>query len=54
MGNAEQFFLNIRERIVEELRTLTDKEIDDLIEELEKDTDDTVLTFDLCEIMESV
>ena len=52
--NAEQFFMNIRGLIVDELRTLTDKEIDEIMEELERDTDDVVLTFDLAEIMESV
>ena len=53
-GVSIQFFLNVQERIVEELQTLTAEERDEIMEDLEHRTDDTVLTFDLCEIMENV
>jgi Lhr-like helicase len=55
MGDhAEQFFLNIRGVIIDELRTLTEEERNEILEELEESFDDTVLTFDLDDIMEDV
>jgi|13_taG_2_1085334.scaffolds.fasta_scaffold350461_1 hypothetical protein len=53
-GVSIQFFLNVRERIVEELESITPEERDEILADLEHRTDDTVLTFDLVEIMENI
>ena len=53
-GISIQFFQNVQERIVEELETLTAEERDEILEDLEHRTDDTVMTFALCEIIENM
>ena len=53
-GVSIQFFQNVQERIVEELETLTAEERDEILEDLEHRTDDTVMTFALCEIIENM
>ena len=53
-GVSLQVFLNIRERIVEEMTDLTAEERDEILKDLEHRTDDTVMTFDLVEIFEEL
>ena len=51
---AEELFSSIREEITDRMEMMSEKERDDLLSDLEKDTDDTVLTFDIAEIMENL
>ena len=51
---SEELFFSIKETITERMEMMSEKERDDLLSDLEKDTDDTVLTFDLVEIMENI
>ena len=51
---AEEFFFSIKETITERMEMMSEKERDDLLAELMNDTDDTVLAFDLVEIMENI
>jgi len=51
---AEEFFSSIKEEITDRMEMMSEKERNALLVELETDTDDTVLTFDLVEIMESL
>ena len=51
---AEEFFSSIREEITDRMEMMSEKERNALLVELETDTDDTVLTFDLFEIVENI
>ena len=52
--DAEQLFWNVNEFIKEQLAELSDDDCQNIIDTLEQDTDDTVLAFDLCTILESL
>lgn len=54
MNPAEVLFNEIKQSIEEILEGVTDEEKEDILTALEKDTDDTVMTFDIAEIMENL
>tara|TARA_Y100000296_G_scaffold79032_1_gene102496 strand:+ start:1124 stop:1294 length:171 start_codon:yes stop_codon:yes gene_type:complete len=54
MSPAETLYNEVKQSILEILEGACDVELDDIIESLEKDTGDTVLTFDLAEIFEEL
>lgn len=54
MNAAQVLFAEIKQNIEEILDGVTDEEKEDILTALEKDTDDTVLTFDIAEIMENL
>jgi len=54
MRTAEVLFAEIKASIVEILDGVTDEEKEDILTALEQDTGDTVLTFDIAEIMENL
>jgi len=51
---SEEFFHSIKEEITDRMEMMSEKERNALLAELETDTDDTVLTFDIAEIMEEL
>jgi hypothetical protein len=51
---SEEFFSSIQEEITDRMEMMSEKERNDLLIELETDTDNTVLTFDLFEIVENI
>jgi hypothetical protein len=51
---AEEFFSSIKETITDRMEMMSEKERNALLVELETDTADTVLTFDLFEISENL
>jgi len=51
---SEEFFSSIKEEITDRMEMMSEKERNDLLIELETDTDNTVLTFDLFEIVENI
>ncbi len=53
-NSAQQLFFTIQEKIVEELENITPEQRDVILAELEEDTDDCVLGFDLAHIMENI
>ena len=52
--NAEQLFHMVNEFITDQVYDMSNADRQNLMETLERDTDDTVLTFDLAQIMEAV
>lgn len=50
---AETLFKEIKQSIVEILDGATEEEMEDILTALDEDTGDTVMTFDIAEIMES-
>jgi hypothetical protein len=54
MNPAEVLFNEIKQSIEGILEGVTDEEKEDILTALEKDTDDTVMTFDIAEIMENL
>lgn len=52
--NAEQLFWMVNEFIKDQLEDMSESDRQNLMDTLEKDTDDTVLAFDLLPIMESL
>ena len=50
---AENLFWQINQSIVEILDGATEEEMNDILTALDEDTGDTVLTFDIAEIMEN-
>ena len=54
MNSAEVLFNEIKQSIEEILEGVTDEEKEDILTALEKDTDDTVMTFDIAKIMENL
>ncbi len=52
--NAEQLFWMVNEFIKDKLEDMSASDRQNLMDKLEQDTDDTVLTFDLTPIMESL
>jgi len=54
MSPAETLYNEVKQSIKEILDGVTDEEKEDILTALEKDTDDTVLTFDIAEIMENL
>lgn len=53
-GPAEVLYNEVKESIMVILEGACDVELDDILEDLEKDTSDTVFTFDLAEIFEEL
>ena len=51
---AEELFSSIREEITDRMEMMSEKERNALLVELETDTADTVITFDLFEISENL
>ena len=51
---SEEFFFNIKEDIIEKLELMSNKERLLLLNELETDTGNSVITYDLAEIMENL
>tara|TARA_R110002012_G_scaffold158728_1_gene320238 strand:+ start:269 stop:466 length:198 start_codon:yes stop_codon:yes gene_type:complete len=51
---SEEFFSSIQEEITDRMEMMSEKERNALLIELETDTDNTVLTFDLFEIVENI
>ena len=51
---TEEFFSSIKEEITDRMEMMSEKERNALLVELETDTDNTVLNFDLFEIMENL
>ena len=52
--NAEQLFQMVNEFIKDQLEDMSESDRQNLMDTLEQDTEDTVLTFDLTPIMESL
>ena len=50
--NAEQFFMMVQENIRDTMADMNPDDLDNIVKNLEEDTGDTVLTFDLIDIME--
>ena len=51
---SEEFFSSIKEDISDRMEMMSEKERNALLIELETDTADTVITFDLFEIVENI
>ena len=51
---SEEFFFNIKEDIIEKLELMSNKERLLLLNELETDTGNSVIAYDLAEIMENL
>ena len=51
---SEEFFSSIKEEITGRMGMMSEKERNALLIELETDTADTVITFDLFEIVENI
>ncbi len=51
---AETLFNEINQSIVEMLEGVTEEEKNDILTALDEDTGDTVMTFDIAEIMENI
>ena len=52
--DAEQLFHMVNEFITDQVCDMSDADRQNLMETLERDTDNTVLTFDLAQILEAV
>ena len=49
--NAEQFFMMVQENIRDTMADMNPDDLDNIVKNLEEDTGDTVLTFDLIDII---
>ena len=52
--NAEQFFMMVQENIRDTMSDMNPDDLDNIVKNLEEDMGDTVLTFDLIDIMETL
>ena len=52
--NAEQFFWMINEIVQQEMSQMSEADRENIMETLVKDTDNTLLSFDLESIMENI